>query len=171
MNTIFYPVQNVDTTLEPTTFEPNTTFEPTIQYEPITSEPIRSQPIRSQPIRSQPICSQPIKSQPILSNTKQLDCLSCYSKKSSDARCCGLCFYCCPAKIYKDKFELCPINLYDYWISCYVQTNDGVRREEKDVCCFVCFPVKIVLFFPCLLGSLSNGFINCLRKTDLNYFF
>ena len=154
METFFYPIQNVDTSLD------STLFESTIPYEPITHEPITHEPITHEPITH---------------NRKQIlpvDCPYCYSKKSNDARCLGVCFFCCPMTSYKDKFELCPINLYDYWMSCYIQTNDRIQRvDDTDVCCYICYPAKFLIFFPCFLGSLCNGSINSLRKTDMNYIF
>jgi hypothetical protein len=92
----------------------------------------------------------------------------CYNEHSTDARCCGLCYCCCPAKhidkaIDHQRCDCCPNDFCEYWYSGYVQTTAGYGNQEEDlngVCCWLCFPVKISMFFPCLLGSLCNQVIN-----------
>lgn len=104
-------------------------------------------------------------------------CCWCYNKASTDSRCCGACYCCCPVKDNEDKRVLCPNGFSDYWDSCYVQTVSGYGGkqgaiEEKNGCfTCVCFPIKFSLFFPCFLGSLFNECINCMRYTDTNYLF
>lgn len=155
METFFYPMQNVDTV-----------FESTIQYEPIVNEPIVNKPIAHEPTAFEPTAFEPTK------QILPIDCPYCYSKKSNDARCLGVCFFCCHSTSYKDKFELCPINLYDYWMSCYIQSNDRIQHDDdEDTCRYMCCPVRFLIFCPCFLGALFNGTINSLRKTDLNYIF
>jgi hypothetical protein len=104
----------------------------------------------------------------------------CYKANSTDARCCGLCYCCCPAKDidkYKDlqRCDFCPNDFCEYWYSGYVQTTSGYGNQEEDingVCCWLCFPVKLPMFFPCLLGSLCNQVINacCAATTSPTLF-
>jgi len=104
-------------------------------------------------------------------------CCWCYNKSSTDSRCCGACYCCCPVKDNEDPFMLCPNGFSEYWDSCYVQTVSGYGGKQKAIeeknGCFtcVCFPIKFTLFFPCFLGSLFNECINCMRYTDTNYLF
>jgi len=99
---------------------------------------------------------------------KQRTCCGCYKENSTDTRCCGLCYYCCPAKhidknIDEKRCDCCPVDFEDYWYSGYVQTTAGYGNTAEDInglCCWCCFPVKFPLFFPCFLGSLCNHAIN-----------
>ncbi len=92
----------------------------------------------------------------------------CYNEHSTDARCCGLCYCFCPAvHIDKEKDEkrcdCCPTDFCEYWYSGYVQTTEGYGNPEEEInglCCWLCFPVKFSVFFPCCLGSLCNQLIN-----------
>lgn len=101
----------------------------------------------------------------------------CYKENSTDARCCGLCYCCCPANnIDKEddpqRCDLCPNDFSEYWYSGYVQTTTGYGNKEEDVngvCCWLCCPVKFSLFFPCFLGSLINHAINYCCSTNRNY--
>ena len=98
----------------------------------------------------------------------QRPCCGCYKEDSTDTRCCGLCYYCCPAKhidkeIDKKRCDCCPNDFCEYWYSGLVQTTAGYGNKEEDIngiCCCFCFPVKFPLFFPCFLGSLCNHTIN-----------
>ena len=104
-------------------------------------------------------------------------CCYCYNSKSKDSRCCGACYWCCPVKEEEKPCILCVNNFSEYWDSCYLQTFSGYGGrqgaiDEKNGCfCWVCFPIKFPLFFPCFLGSLFNGCINCMRDTNTNYLF
>jgi hypothetical protein len=101
-------------------------------------------------------------------------CCLFYNRDSTDSRCCGICYCCCPAKTPEDQFNCCPNNFAEYWHSGYVQTYSGYgnsAQEENGICCWFCFPLKFTIFFPCFLGSLMNNSINSLRKTNNNYLF
>jgi hypothetical protein len=98
----------------------------------------------------------------------------CYKENSTDTRCCGLCYCCCPAThIDKEKdrkrCDCCPNDFHEYWYSGYVQTTAGpsINKEEEmnGVCCWFCFPLKFPLFFPCFLGSLLNQAFNACCAT------
>lgn len=98
----------------------------------------------------------------------------CYESTSMDARCCGACYYCCPSKNKDKQCECCPSSFDIYWNSGYVQTDSGYGndKEKNGICCWLCFPVKLPLFFTCLLGSVCNNCINWSRSTyELNYLF
>jgi len=101
-------------------------------------------------------------------------CCGCYKNNSTDTRCCGLCYYCCPAKnINKEidpaRCDFCPNDFQEYWYSGYVQTTTGYGNKSEEingVYCWCCFPLKFPLFFSCFLGSLVNQTINtCLATT------
>lgn len=102
-----------------------------------------------------------------------MHCCYCYNKASTDARCCGACYCCCPSKKRKEELcYFCPYTFSEYWYSGYVQTIDGPHdKEPNGFCCWLCFIPKFGLFFPCFLGSLFNSCINCSRDTDVNYLF
>jgi len=85
----------------------------------------------------------------------------CYSSQSTDSRCCGACYHCCPKPEIDDRCEACPNNFCTYWQSGYIQTTQGIKREEErceefycdDCCCTTaCFPLKFSVFFPCCFG-------------------
>ena len=104
----------------------------------------------------------------------ECNCCWCYSRESIDARCCGACYFVCPQKTVEAQCNCCLNDFSTYWDSGLVQTTSGYgnKEEEKNgICCWLCFPLKFSLFFPCFLGSLGNGCINCLRETNLNYLF
>jgi hypothetical protein len=111
----------------------------------------------------------------------QQSCCGCYKENSTDTRCCGVCYCCCPAKHIDKTVDLkrcdcCPNDFCEYWYSGYVQTNSGYgppQEEMNGICCWFCFPVKFPLFFPCFLGSLVNTAINrcCAAPTKRNYLF
>ena len=101
---------------------------------------------------------------------KTSTCCPCYDKNSFDARCCGLCYYCCPLKNKLQQCEICPSSFSIYWDSGYVQTDAGPGKGEKNgIFCWCCFPIKFPMFFTCFLGSICNSCINCVRDTELNY--
>jgi len=100
----------------------------------------------------------------------------CYKRDSIDARCCGLCYVCCPKKTLDEQSNCCPNDFGMYWDSGYVQTTAGYGKqadndEKNGICCWFCFPLKFGLFFPCCVGSIGNGCINHMRDTNVNYFF
>ena len=112
----------------------------------------------------------------IAEQTKMCECkcCGCYDHDSIDARCCGVCYCCCPNKNSDKQCNCCPNDFSTYWDSGYVQTTAGYGNRAQDhngCCCWVCFPLKFAIFFPCFLGSIGNNCINCLRQTNLNYFF
>jgi len=98
----------------------------------------------------------------------QRHCCGCYKDNSPDARCCGICYYCCRAKhidknIDEKRCDFCPNDFAEYWYSGYVQTTAGYGNTEEDInglCCWFCFPLKFPLFFSCFLGSICNTIIN-----------
>ena len=96
------------------------------------------------------------------------NCCGCYKEDSTDTRCFGLCYFFCPAKnidkeLDSGRCDICPNHMKEYIKSGYFNTeNDGL-------CTVLCLPIKIPLFFPCILGSACNNFINCVCKTDRNY--
>ena len=112
-------------------------------------------------------------------NTEKKQKCSCYSSDSTDARCCGLCYCCCPAKHIDKEMDLnrcdfCPNDFCEYWYSGYVQTHSGYGHPEEEIngiCCWFCFPLKFPIFFPCFLGSLVNHAINqcCAAPQKRNY--
>ena len=99
---------------------------------------------------------------------KKQPCCGCYKIFSTDARCGGLCYCCCPAAhideiVDEKRCDCCPKDFCHYWNSGYVQTTSGYGNfddEKNGVCCWFCFPVKFPLFFPCFLGSLVNQGLN-----------
>jgi len=107
-------------------------------------------------------------------------CCGCYEADSTDARCCGVCYCCCPAanidkEIDKKRCDCCPNDFNEYWYSGLVQTTMGYgnpAEEINGVCCWFCFPIKFSMFFPCFLGSLLNHTINhccCDAQMTRNY--
>jgi hypothetical protein len=106
----------------------------------------------------------------------ECECCWCYKRDSIDARCCGICYACCPKKTVEEQCNCCPNDFGKYWDSGYVQTTAGYGKqavidEKNGLCCCFCFPVKFGLFFPCFIGSIGNGCINFIRNTNVNYFF
>jgi hypothetical protein len=129
-------------------------------------------------VKERPITKQP----KIIVKENQRPCCGCYQVDSTDARCCGVCYCCCPAaNIDKDidtkRRDCCPNDFNEYWYSGLVQTTMGYGNSEEDIngfCCFVCFPIKFAFFFPCFFGSLLNNTINhccCQQMTRRNYLF
>jgi hypothetical protein len=100
----------------------------------------------------------------------------CYKRGSIDARCCGVCYVCCPRKTVEEQCNFCPNNFTTYWDSGYVQTISGHGKqaeldEKNGLCCWFCFPLKFSLFFPCCFGAIGNSCINEICGTNVNYFF
>jgi len=113
-------------------------------------------------------------------NTKKgINCY-CYNKSSLDSRCCGACYCLCPVNDKIEQCYFCPYTLLEYWNSGYVQTSGGYgganercSNDECSFCCIICFPIKLPLFFPCLIGASFNHCINYIRggNTEHNYLF
>jgi hypothetical protein len=111
----------------------------------------------------------------------QRPCCGCYDANSTDSRCCGVCYCCCPAAnidkdIDKKRCDCCPNDFSEYWYSGLVQTTMGYGNSEQDIngfCCCVCFPIKFAFFFPCFFGSLANDGLNrcCAAPSKRNYLF
>ena len=102
------------------------------------------------------------------SNSPEHKLCCCYSKKSHDMRACGLCYTFCynPNEIAHCYF--CPKTFKEYYESGYFITNQS--GSEPECCCTVTFlPIKLPLFFPCLLGSIFNNMINYCCSTKANY--
>ena len=105
----------------------------------------------------------------------------CYKYDSTDTRCCGVCYCCCPAanidkELDKKRCDCCPNDFNEYWYSGLVQTNMGYGNPQQDVngcCCLVCFPIKFAFFFPCFFGSLVNQAANKCSAVPIsrNYLF
>ena len=120
-----------------------------------------------------------VKQPKIIIKENQRPCCGCYDANSTDARCCGVCYCCCPAanidkEIDKKRCDCCPNDFNEYWYSGLVQTTMGYGNSEQDIngcCCFVCFPIKFAFFFPCFFGSLANDGLNrcCTSPIKRNY--
>ena len=82
----------------------------------------------------------------------------CYKKDSADSRCCGFCYHFYPPKKSNNiHCEICPNGFFDHCRSGYIYTDDtGCNNEDDDntagCYCIICFPFKLVIFSPCLLG-------------------
>jgi len=98
--------------------------------------------------------------------------IGCYSRKSHDMRCCGICYIYCPLtrdsynSTELEQYEICQPDLCVYCNSGYI-----VTYEQGTDCTVCCIPVKLPLFSLCLLGSIFNNCINCVRNTNHNYLF
>ena len=119
----------------------------------------------------------------IVSTTKKqsCQCCYCYSKQSSDSRCCGLCYCACPSKKVENQCNVCTNNVYDF-CSLYMQTSSGTGGSNNDnkcealgwddcCCTMMCLPLKLPLFLPCFIGSIVNECINKMASTKRNYLF
>ena len=110
---------------------------------------------------------------PYTKTETSMNCCPCYQANSSDARCCGLCYYCAPTPIVKNQCNFCPNNINSYCNSGYIitqATGQPEKWDDCDCCCtLICLPVKFSCFFPCFFGSMCNNCINYIRDTDLNY--
>jgi hypothetical protein len=133
-------------------------------------------------VKEPTITKQPKEVVPKRVKENQRPCCGCYEPDSTDARCCGVCYCCCPAAnidkdIDKKRCDCCPNDFSEYWYSGLVQTTMGYGNSEEDIngcCCFVCFPIKFAFFFPCFFGSLLNHAINsccCQYMSRRNYLF
>ena len=99
---------------------------------------------------------------------------NCYAKDSKDSRCCGICDKCFRTKDNNTRCDCCPNNLHDYCRSGMIYTDSGTLDKNDEtcgVCCVVCFPIKLSIFFPCCLGSWFNQCVNNCRGTNTNYLF
>jgi len=112
-----------------------------------------------------------------VAHVQRYNCCPCYDKDSADARCCGICYKCCPTKDNEARCDWCLNDLDEYCKSGMVYTDSGMPRNgdnpENDcnLCCVICLPIKFSLFFSCCFGSCFNGFINACRDTNTNYLF
>ena len=99
----------------------------------------------------------------------------CYNKESLDMRCCGLCYTCCYIPDKDKQCYVCPETFEIYYNSGYFITTDGGSQTgeecENCLCTAFCLPLKLPMFFSCLLGSLFNNSINYCRNTESNYLF
>lgn len=97
----------------------------------------------------------------------------CYNKESQDMRCCGLCYTFCYLTNKEDQCYVCPETFEIFYTSGYFVTTCGYGHTGDDcedcVPTTLCLPLKLPIFFPCLLGSLFNNVINYCRYTDSNY--
>ena len=99
--------------------------------------------------------------------------IDCYRTNSPDSRCCGICYNFNRLKDpnyyleYKEPCECCLPTIKEYCNSGYIITQDSVSGD----CTLCCLPFKIPLFMPCLLGTILNQCINCMRDTNTNYLF
>jgi len=102
---------------------------------------------------------------------------ACYRKDSNDTRCGGICYRLCPSeKTNNMRCEICTNGFWDHCRSSYIYTDDaGCNNEDEDdsagLYCIICFPFKLGIFSPCLLGSLFNSCVNTICKTNTNYLF
>ena len=100
---------------------------------------------------------------------------ACYRKESNDTRCLGVCYRLCPSeKSRNNRCEVCTIGFWDHCSSGYIYTDDSGCNNDDDSAgcyCFICFPFKLSIFSPCLLGSIFNSCVNTICKTDTNYLF
>ena len=99
----------------------------------------------------------------------------CYKKDSDDSRCCGFCYHFYPPnKSNNIRCEICTNGIYDHCRSGYIYTDDAGCNNDDDFAgcyCIICFPFKIGIFSPCLLGSIFNSCLNSMCKTNKNYLF
>ena len=103
-------------------------------------------------------------------NTPENKLCCCYSKNSHDMRACGLCYTFCYKSDELDQCNFCPYTFKEYYESGYFMTK--LSGTDPDCCCSIVFlPIKLPLFFPCLLGSIFNNMINCCCNTKANYLF
>ena len=91
----------------------------------------------------------------------------CYSKKSIDSRCCGLCYHCYPSTHKSLHCECCPSTLSIFFSSGYFVTKATPGPDDGCYTCLCC-PLKFPLFFPCLIGSAINNCINLICKLNDN---
>jgi hypothetical protein len=115
------------------------------------------------------------------------DCLNrgchkgtCYRIDSTDTRCFGLCYCCCPAKnisrlVDTKRCDFCPESLAVHLESGYFKTIDGPDEGDNCFCTVLCLPMKFPLFLPCFLGSIFNDALNkwccAFSNQDRNYIF
>ena len=99
----------------------------------------------------------------------------CYNKDSQDMRCCGLCYTFCYITNKQEQCYVCPETFELYYTSGYVITTCGYGHTDDDcqdcVPTTMCLPLKLPMFFTCLVGSIVNNCINNCRDTNTNYLF
>ena len=99
----------------------------------------------------------------------------CYNKQSKDMRCCGLCYTFCYVPNKDDQCYMCLNTFEEYYTSGYFITTCGYGKTDDEcencVPTTLCLPIKLPIFFTCLLGSIFNNCINYCRVTNANYLF
>jgi hypothetical protein len=95
----------------------------------------------------------------------------CYRKDSPDMRCCGLTpgsqdMGCFPTLSEFVKSPLCSI---DDTHNPYGTRSERLPGDDGDCCAVLCCPCKFVFTLPCLIGTIFNSIINCIRGTNGNY--
>ena len=100
---------------------------------------------------------------------------ACYRKDSNDTRCLGVCYRVCPSeKTNNMRCEICTNGFWHHCRSGYIYTDDAGCNNDDDSAgcyCIICFPFKLSIFSPCLLGSIFNSCLNTLCNTNTNYLF
>ena len=128
--------------------------------EPITVTPSNNSfPLNAEPSKCYNFCS---------------NFCACYRKDSNDTRCLGICYRLCPSeKTNNMRCEICTNGFWDHCRSGYIYTDDaGCNDDDSAGCyCIMCFPFKLGIFSPCLLGSIFNSCLNTLCNTNTNYLF
>ena len=114
---------------------------------------------------------------------KQYNCnCYCYSKKSNDSRCCGICYCTIPIVVGKEQpYNVCYNNVYDFCSLSCIQTKSGTGSIQEggceelgwDDCCstMCCLPLKLPILLPWFIGSMFNECINKMASTNKNYLF
>jgi hypothetical protein len=71
------------------------------------------------------------------------------------------------------RCEICTNGFWDHCRSGYIYTDEtGCKDDDYPGCyCIMCFPFKLGIFSPCLLGSIFNSCLNTLCNTNTNYLF
>jgi hypothetical protein len=73
-------------------------------------------------------------------------------------------------KISEKKEELCSKNITEHLHSeCCITVDPNDSSLENCIVTSCCLPFKIVLCFPCHIGSGINSILNYLCNTDKNY--
>lgn len=100
---------------------------------------------------------------------------ACYRKDSNDTRCLGVCYRVCPSeKTNNMRCEICTNGFWHHCRSGYIYTDDAGCNNDDDSAgcyCIICFPFKLSIFSPCLLGAIFNSCLNTLCNTNTNYLF
>jgi len=136
----------------------------------------RAPSLHSEKITVQPKAQAYVKT-PAKAPVPEYNCCPCYDRDSTDARCCGICYKCCPVKDNETRCDWCLNDLDEYCKSGMVYTDSGMpgngNKPDGDcnIFCVICLPIKFSFFFSCCFGSCFNGCINSCRDTNTNYLF